>query len=157
MKILEHFGVYSVCVKNNKLLCVKKNGGPYNNRYDLPGGSRKEGESLLDTLKRETIEETGCSISKIYNNNLFDTYVKISETETVHHTFGLYDVDIDNNDIISKIEKVINDNELNDSLGIKWVDLDKLNERNASPLVLKVLSKREEYNAKKYDEWEILK
>ena len=51
MKISEHFGVYGVCIRNNQLLCVKKHGGPYDGRYDLPGGSRKNGESLLEDRK----------------------------------------------------------------------------------------------------------
>ena len=33
------FGVYGIIVINNKLVVIKKNGGPYINRFDLPGGS----------------------------------------------------------------------------------------------------------------------
>ena len=72
MKISEHFGVYGVCIRNNKLLCVKKHGGPYNGRYDLPGGSRKNGESLLDTLYREMSEETSYQVSQIYDPDRYE-------------------------------------------------------------------------------------
>lgn len=34
----EHFGVYGVCLKDEKLLCILKTRGPYQGRYDLPGG-----------------------------------------------------------------------------------------------------------------------
>ena len=36
--ISNHFGVYGVFVKDDKLLCINKTAGPYQNRYDLPGG-----------------------------------------------------------------------------------------------------------------------
>ncbi|CJK79378.1 NTP pyrophosphohydrolase including oxidative damage repair enzymes [Streptococcus pneumoniae] len=39
MEIKKHFGVYCVCFENGKLLCIEKTRGPYQHRYDLPGGS----------------------------------------------------------------------------------------------------------------------
>ena len=52
MEYKEHLGVYGVNIFNNKLLCIKKTRGPYQYRYDLPGGSQKIGEGLVKTLKR---------------------------------------------------------------------------------------------------------
>ena len=46
MEIKKHFGVYGVCYENGKLLCVEKTRGPYQNRFDLPGGSQEEGEDF---------------------------------------------------------------------------------------------------------------
>ena len=50
--LLKHFGVYGVAIDNDKLLVIEKNSGPYQNRYDLPGGSQEVGESMVDTLER---------------------------------------------------------------------------------------------------------
>ncbi|CCI87724.1 phosphohydrolase [Lactobacillus gigeriorum] len=47
MEISEHFGVYGVCIEEGKLLCVRKYGGPYNGRYDLPGGCQKKTKAYL--------------------------------------------------------------------------------------------------------------
>ena len=59
-----HFGVYGSIVKDGKILLIKKSRGPYTGLYDLPGGSQEQGESHLETLKREIMEETGCVFFK---------------------------------------------------------------------------------------------
>ena len=53
----KHFGVYGICYENGKLLCIEKTRGPYQHRFDLPGGSQELGEGLTETLKREVLEE----------------------------------------------------------------------------------------------------
>jgi ADP-ribose pyrophosphatase YjhB (NUDIX family) len=156
MEILEHFGVYGVCIRDDRLLCIKKCGGPYNGRYDLPGGSRKNGESLLDTLNREFTEETSYKIIEIYKNKLFDTFVKINEKQQVHHIFGIYDVELEKVSNSKEVGRYINYGEVNDSLGEEWVDIKELTEKNSSPLILKVLTTQREFQAKKYDKWQIL-
>lgn len=55
MEIKKHFGVYCVCFENGKLLCIEKTRGPYQHRYDLPGGSQQLGEGLTETLTREVM------------------------------------------------------------------------------------------------------
>ena len=48
MEIKNHFGVYAVWFENGKLLCIEKTRGPYQHRYDLPGGSQRPGEGLTE-------------------------------------------------------------------------------------------------------------
>ena len=64
MEIKNHFGVYGVCLQEGKLLCIEKTRGPYQHRFDLPGGSQELGEGLTETLKREVLEETGYTLSR---------------------------------------------------------------------------------------------
>ena len=59
---VDYLGVYGVCLKDNRVLSIKKTTGPYKNRYDLPGGSQKHKEGFTETLVREYLEETGCSV-----------------------------------------------------------------------------------------------
>ncbi len=57
------FGVYGILIQNARLLVIHKNGGPYNQRYDLPGDSLESGETLTAALMREFQEETSMSVT----------------------------------------------------------------------------------------------
>ncbi|BCC18380.1 NUDIX domain protein [Bacillus cereus] len=59
------FGVYGICIESNNILVIDKIKGPYRNRYDLPGGSLKDGEALLAGLHREIKEETGLNVTVV--------------------------------------------------------------------------------------------
>ena len=155
--IINHIGVYGVCIKDNKLLCIKKERGPYKNRFDLPGGSQKENEGFTETLVREFREETGYQIKNYRNCRVYDVFVK-EQKRMVHHIMVFYNVDInfEQQDIIS--EKL--EDELNDSSGIYWIDFEELDINNSSPLILKF--KQELSNDKTilekvvYKNWKIL-
>ena len=155
--IINYIGVYGICIKDNKLLCIKKVRGPYKNRFDLPGGSQKESEGLTETLVREFQEETGCQIKGYGNCRAYDVFVEESN-RTVHHIMVFYNVDInlEQQDTIS--EKL--EDELNDSSGIYWIDFEELDINNSLPLILKF--KQELSNDKTilekvvYKNWEIL-
>lgn len=63
-KFHQAFGVYGILSENGKLAVIKKTGGPYINRYDLPGGTPEDGEEMADTVVREIQEETGLTVTK---------------------------------------------------------------------------------------------
>ena len=155
--IINHIGIYGICIRYNKLLCIKKGRGPYKNRFDLPGGSQKENEGLIETLVREFREETGYQIKGYGDCRIYDVFVEESN-RTVHHIMVFYNIDINleqQDTILEKLEE-----ELNDSSGIYWIDLEELDIKNSSPLILKL--KQELSNDKDvlekvvYKNWEIL-
>ena len=76
MEIKKHFGVYGICLQEGKLLCIEKTRGPYQHRFDLPGGSQEIGEGLTETLQREVLEETGYTLSRYLNPRIYDVLVQ---------------------------------------------------------------------------------
>ena len=151
MGIKHHFGVYGVCLQDGKLLCIEKTRGPYQHRYDLPGGSQELGEGLTETLKREVLEETGYSLSSYSNPRIYDVMVQEEGQDfAVHHIMAFYDIVLDfegsqkslphevldgSNDSANAIwlplEQMTEENAI-------WLPLEQMTEENASPLVLKV-------------------
>ena len=87
MKEMKHFGVYGVCIREGRILCIRKTRGPYRGRFDLPGGTPEEGESLVETLRREMLEETGFQVSAIHQNTIRDVFVTVPGIARVHHEF----------------------------------------------------------------------
>lgn len=134
--IVNHIGVYGICIKDNRLLCIRKERGPYKNRFDLPGGSQKENEGLTETLVREFHEETGYQIKNYRNCRVYDIFVE-EKNRTVHHIMVFYDVDVNFEQQAEVLEKLVD--ELNDSSGTYWISLEKLDISNASPLILKLV------------------
>lgn len=140
MEIKRHFGVYAVCFENGKLLRIEKTRGPYQHRYDLPGGSQQLGEELTETLTREVLEETGFTVGGYSNPRIYDVFVREElKNFMVHHVMALYDVEMDEDAPQVTISKAVSDG-INDLLGYIWMDIQEVTEENASPLVLKIKS-----------------
>lgn len=96
MEIKNHFGVYGVCLQEGKLLCIEKTRGPYQNRFDLPGGGQELGEGLTETLEREVLEETGYTLSRYSNPRIYDVMVQEGGQDfAVHHIMAFYDIVLD--------------------------------------------------------------
>ena len=138
MEIKKHFGVYGVCYEDGKLLCIEKTRGPYQNRFDLPGGSQELSEGLTETLKREVLEETGYTLSRYLNPRIYDVLVQEEgEDFAVHHIMAFYDIVLDFESSQKSLPHEVLDGS-NDSANVIWLNLEEITEENASPLVLKV-------------------
>lgn len=152
MKEMKHFGVYGVCIHEGRILCIRKTRGPYRGRFDLPGGTPEEGESLVETLRREMIEETGFQESAIYQNTIRDVFVTVPGIARVHHEFVLFAIDVEEKNA-QTVEDFVTSEEKNDSKGIVWVPLEEVSVENASPLVIEAARPTEAFEAKHYEQW----
>lgn len=108
------FGIVPVLKKENQfyLFVIKHRGG----HWSFPKGHRDQGESPLETAKRELREETGLKVDSILSEtNLEENYMFQLEGERVQKKVVYFIGNIKNPD-----EVVINLEELDEG---KWVDL----------------------------------
>ncbi|MGX7199430.1 NUDIX hydrolase [Enterococcus nangangensis] len=129
------FGVYGFYLEHDRLLVMKKNGGPYKNRYDLPGGSLEDGEALAHCLYREYLEETGRRIQQAQQVGTY-SFTYPWNYQTWHHNQHIcvfYHVTA----LVAEQAAAVTAFAGQDSLGAAWVPLKELTPANASPLVLK--------------------
>ena len=152
------FGVYGIYVEDGQLLVINKNGGPYINRFDLPGGSLEEGETLSEAMKREFLEETGLEIEIEESIGVIDFKLPWlwREFTDVHHVAVFYSVKKVGGEI-----SIPDQFEGQDSLGAVWIPENKASLENASPLVLKAFewlkTKDLGIDAEIYKDWIVLK
>ncbi len=152
------FGVYGLYLNEGKLLVINKNGGPYINRFDLPGGSLEDAESLTVAMKREFLEETGIEIEVVKNLGVIDFMLPWEWREFTHvHHIGVYY-------LVNKVGgQLITPRQFDgqDSLGALWVSENEVTIHNASPLVLKAVEwlKNGELglDVECYQRWEVKK
>lgn len=144
MKIKEfkQLGAYGLLIKDNKILLIKKLGGPYDRKLDLPGGTIEFSERPKEALKRELMEEVGI---EVINYQLFDAdsvtltfQYKKDTLVKVHHTGIFFKILNYNNDIKEDVEI---DEVNNDSLGAKFYDISSLSKSNLSDITILELKK----------------
>ncbi|MEK3886341.1 NUDIX hydrolase [Bacillus sp. FSL K6-3431] len=152
------FGVYGICLEDEKLLVINKKGGPYTNRYDLPGGSLEDAESLSIAMKREFSEETGLKIEIHKNIGVIDFMLpwEWKGFTDVHHIAVFYLVKHKSGSLTEPLQF-----EGQDSLGAVWVSIEDISVENASPLVLKAFEWVKNNNlgldVESYKQWEVKK
>lgn len=134
MKQFKHLGSYGLIVKDEKIVLIKKMGGPYNGKLDLPGGTIEWGETPEQALIRELNEEVGIDVIKyeLFDaNSIIFEWIHKEELERGHHLGIFYKVLDYNNDLLEdiKIDKV-ND----DSLGAKFYEIGKLKKSELSDI-----------------------
>ena len=140
-KEFRQYGVYGIIIKDDKILLIKKNGGPYDGKLDLPGGTIEFHEKPENTLKRELLEEVGIVAKKF---KLFDADSVDFEWEfnnlliDGHHVGIFYEVlEFENN-----IHSSLNIDEVNDdSLGAEFYSIKELNKTDLSLIALLELEK----------------
>jgi ADP-ribose pyrophosphatase YjhB (NUDIX family) len=72
--------VRAVILRDDQLLLLKKTGGARGERYALPGGAQDPGETLVQALNRECLEEIGSTVEIGDMINLADHF-KVRETD----------------------------------------------------------------------------
>ena len=142
MKEYKQLGAYGLVIYEGKILLIKKSGGPYDGKLDLPGGTIEFCERPAIALKRELMEEVGI---EVVNYELFDADSVAFEWQfkedvlvKVHHTGIFYKVLDYKNDIKKEVEvDEVND----DSLGADFYEINKLSKDELSAIAILELEK----------------
>jgi len=72
--------VRAVVLRNEHILLLRKEGGGQGERFALPGGAQDAGETLVEALNRECLEEIGTAVRVKGLLNVAD-YFKQRDTE----------------------------------------------------------------------------
>lgn len=132
MQLQSHFGVYALVTSHDKVLVIKKTLGCYTGLFDLPGGTMEPHELLEETLYREVLEETGCTVTshrQIGTHSTLYPFKKQGADYTLRHIGAVYHADI------SGTPRETSDG-TDDSGGCLWIKTSELNTQNAAPFVL---------------------
>lgn len=153
------FGVYGIIVINGALVVIKKAGGPYLNRFDLPGGSLDDGEPLSNAIGREIHEETQLTVEQAVQlgTTSFRYPWHYQHWEFNQHICVFYEITQFTGSLANVVPQFVGQ----DSLGAVAVDLAQLTSENASPLVMKAKSYLESQQAfdasdQYFENWQVL-
>jgi ADP-ribose pyrophosphatase YjhB (NUDIX family) len=138
-----HFGVYALIREQEKILLIKKSRGPYTGLFDLPGGSQEEGELLEETLRREVMEETGCTVESSSQIGALDALFPYESS--VHGQAQLRHVGVI---YLASIQGSPNTGpDGHDSDGCVWHRIDQVlsNPGNYSPFVVESIKRSEQH------------
>lgn len=137
----QHLGSYGVIIKNQQIVLIKKSGGPYDGKLDLPGGTIEFGESPKEALIRELNEEVGIQVVKckiIECNSIIVKWIHKNKLESIHHIGIFYKIDKYNKKVLNNI----NISEKNDdSMGADFYDINKLHKKDLSSIAILILEK----------------
>lgn len=140
-KEYKQLGVYGLVINEDKVLLIKKSGGPYDGKLDLPGGTIEFCEKTEETLKRELFEEVGIDVT---NCKLFDADSVTFEwpyKDVIikgHHVGIFYRVLEYSGEIKNEVEI---DEQNDDSLGANFYEIDKLSKEELSYIAIMELEK----------------
>lgn len=140
-KEYKQLGAYGLVINEGKILLIKKSGGPYDGKLDLPGGTIEFCERPEETLKRELVEEVGIDVT---NYELFDadsvTFEWPYKDVIVkgHHVGIFYKVLEYSGEIKNEVEI---DEQNDDSLGANFYEIDKLSKEELSYIAIMELEK----------------
>ena len=134
VKLHRAFGCYGILTWHDDLIVIRKHGGPYTDRFDLPGGSLDGPEDLAACVLREVHEETGvrATIDRQLGTVSFDYPWIYKHWDHNQHLAVFYRLQASETALLQHSVQFIGQ----DSLGAQAVKLTEFSEQNASPLVL---------------------
>ncbi len=141
IKEFKQLGAYGLVICDEKILLIKKHGGPYDGTLDLPGGTIEFCERPEEAMIRELKEEVGIDVKKY---ELFDADSVAFDWQykdvmlRVHHTGIFFKIMEYSNEIRKNVEL---DKNNEDSLGADFYDIKNLTKKDLSKIAILELEK----------------
>ena len=123
----------AVVINEGRVLLVRRKNPPSQNLWAIPGGRVKHGESLVDAVKREIMEETGINVEVGEAVHVFDIIESNkAKDELIHYVI----IDYQAKYISGKIKAG------GDALDVRWVTADEINQIPINETSLKLLNNK---------------
>ncbi len=78
-------GVGAVVIHEGRVLLVQRGREPLRGYWSIPGGAVETGETLIDALRREVLEETGLTVDPLFLTAVFERLMPDAEGRTEFH------------------------------------------------------------------------
>ena len=142
MKEYRHLGAYALIIREEKIVLIKKCGGPYDGKLDLPGGTIEFGETPEETIKRELKEEIGIEVKEyeLFDANSVTFGWNYKEDKILNHQhLGIFYKVISYDNEIQKEVKI--DEQNDDSLGADFYEISELRKEELSAIAILEIEK----------------
>ena len=123
--------IKAIVIQGTRLLTVKMKSTEGKEYYTLPGGKQRPDELMVDTLKREVLEETGYQVEP--KSLLF---IREGFNEERHRIEFMFICDIVGEQDESKLKYDTN------QVGIKWLFIDNITHEELYPAEMRGIIKR---------------
>ena len=129
-----------VIIHNNKILLHRNLNS---NHYALLGGRVEIGEDSITAVKREVVEEIGKEIEITGYISTIENFFKMKGTK-YHEIMFVYKGEFKEEED-KKIIDTIKNIEGKDYLQYEWIDLEKIDDCNLLPIIMKEILKQGKY------------
>ena len=116
-------GVAGAVVAEGKVLLIRRGRAPMLGSWTLPGGALETGDTMLEGVVREVLEETGLRVRPVELLALLDRIVR-DESGAVEYHYVLMDWLCDLEDLSEMESQVARAG--SDALEVAWVDAEQL-------------------------------
>ncbi|HEY8715318.1 MAG TPA: NUDIX hydrolase [Candidatus Acidoferrum sp.] len=78
-------GVGAVIIDSGRVALVKRGHDPFIGEWSIPGGALELGESVVDAVRREVLEETTLDVEPIALLNVYDRVILDNDERILYH------------------------------------------------------------------------